>query len=648
MDALSCGFCAAALVRSLSPKDAEAWQQRWRQPTLQVVDIQRYPRQPTVQCGPARFYVAVSDGESVAWLVVPPNTPLENSIAAFDMEIGCCVTLLSHALVTAANGLNVIVALHVEYSNNTLRLLGQPRCDEQLFRLSAQSLLRRRAEEEKSSSGAAALQQPSHPIALRDFVDAPQRALGNWCVTARVVWKGHVYPLNPNGGRLGGGDGDWRGGHAAGSPRVVFRCLLVDECGDALVAAFLGGEGLADRVQLHGCYRLAHGTVKWGVGETGAPTELQFFDRSVEAEVTAAAAASLQTLPRYASELVGEAAQQLCTVAAVIEAAQVGEYVSVAGTVIAVQQVAQIMTKRGRVGRAVITVADGASGSSSGGGVAGPTVDVTLWGEVAESVEPALGERWLFHPCAVQLFQQRKSLSSRSSTMAVRLVARAAHAAATALPETLPSASGGGTALDAPPDAPPLPKKEMEFVVDLPEASPTLPVLARVQEVLPPLLDWVCAECGTTQPRGAAADGRTSAVPVASCVQCSDAQLSPVLHVQVRLSDSICLGLVTFHGSAAEALLEARSVDVACDAAQSPAYVTALCNRLVGVPVLVWVLPCDRADAAAGAPSFMAVQCRHIHYVSGCHTLLSAIEVFAAAENNADGAVDAAPTSPRL
>ncbi|CBZ30530.1 conserved hypothetical protein [Leishmania mexicana MHOM/GT/2001/U1103] len=644
MEALSRGFCAAALVQSLAPKEVEAWHRQWPQPTLQVVDIQRYPRVPAASCGPSRFYVAVSDSESVAWLVVPPCTALEDSVAAFEIEVGCCVMLLSHALVTAANGLNVIVPLQVKYSNNTLRLLGQPSCAEALFPLSAQSLLRRHDGDDNTpcaAAASAASQRPLHAIALRDFMDAPQRALGNWCITARVVWKGREYPLNSHASSLGGGR-DSRRSVSAGSPRFVFRCLLADEHGDAVVAAFYGGEALGERVRLHGCYRLAQGMVKWGTGETGAPSELRFVEKSVEEELTSGAAQ--QMFPFHASALVGEVAQQLRDVVAVIETAQVGGYVSVVGTVVAVQGNTQVTTKRGRVWRSVVTLANSAATGRSGG----PFAEVTLWGEVAEAVEPALGERWVFHPCAVHLFQHRKTLSSLVSTMAVKLVPHtggAKHAPrATASPGSKPD--GGGA--DALPNAasaakpvcsPPVLKKDMQLVLDLEEASPTLPVLARVQEVVRPFLDWVCAECSRTQPSVVKAGSVGTGIPTA-CVHCSAAKLCPTLRLHVWLSDGLCTGLAAFHGCAAESLLEASPAEVARYVEQQSAVVDKMCGRLVGLPILVWLLPCGAADALDAA-QFIVVNCKRIHCVSGAHTLLSAIDTFSSLDEGVkSGAAD--------
>ncbi|KAI5686648.1 hypothetical protein MNV84_03292 [Leishmania braziliensis] len=634
MEALSTGFCAAALVQSLAPNEVEAWQQQWPQPTLQVVDIQRYPPVPAASCGPSRFYVAVSDSESVAWVVVPPCTTLEDSVAAFEIEVGCCVTLLSHALVTAPNGLNVIVALQVKYSNNTFRLLGQPTCAKALFPLSAQSLLHRQDTDAKAHRAVVtAPQRPSHSIAIRDFMEAPQRALGNWCVTARVVWKGRAYPLNSHVSRFNGSS-DTRCGVAGGSPRFVFRCLLVDEHSDAMVAVFFGGEALGERVRLHGCYRLAQGMVKWGSGENGAPIELQFVEKSIEEELTADDIRRM--FPFHASVLVGEVAQQLRSVLVVIETAQVGGYVSVVGTVVAVQSSTQITTKRGRVWRSVVTLANSTDDSAAMRGSSGPFVEVTLWGEVAETVEPALGERWVFHPCVVQLFQHRKTLSSLTSTMAVKLVPRESggkHAALATAPPRWEGEEGGADAAPTTGSAdeavhnPQVPQKYMQLVLDLEEASPTLPVLTRVQEVVPPLLDWFCTKCNQTQQRVVTAGNTATGFPTA-CAHCRATQLCPTLHLCVWLSDGLCAGLAAFHGCAAESLLEASPAEVARCVEREVSLAAEMCDRLVGLPVLVWLLPCGVVDGF-DAPQFTVTNCKRIPYTSGCHTLGSAIDTLA-------------------
>ncbi|GET92486.1 hypothetical protein, conserved [Leishmania tarentolae] len=635
MEALSVGFCAAALVQSLAPKEVEAWHQQWPQPTLQVVDIQRYPCTPTASCGPSRFYVAVSDSESIGWLVIPPCTSLEEAVAEFEIEMGCCVTLLSHALVTAANGLNVIVPLQVKYSNNTLRLLGQPRCDEVLFPLSSQSLLQRRDTEDSNlCSATAASQQPLHAIALRDFVDAPQLALRNWCVTVRVVWKGREYPLNSHGSCLSGSSGTRRG-VCAGSPRFVFRCLLADERGDAILAAFYGGDALRERVRLHGCYRLAQGTVKWSAGESGAPSELRFVEKSVEEELTGDT--TQQMFPCYASALVGEVAEQLREVAA-IETAQVGEYISVVGKVVAVQSNTQVTTKRGRVWQSVVTLADSADDSATTHLRSGPFAEVTLWGEIAEMVEPALGERWVFHRCAVHLFQQRKTLSSLASTMAVKLVPRKCDDKhATMSPGWEPgggatAAVGSVTSVGKPICSAQALKKDMQLVLDLQESSPTLPVLARVLQVVPPLLIWMCTECSWTQQSVVRSGSSAAGIPTA-CAHCSAAQLCPTLRLHVWLSDGLCTGLAAFHGKPAESLLDASPAEVARYAERQSALVQEMLESLVGVPVLVWLLPCGVADVFDAA-QYIVTNCKRIPYISASHTLLSAIDTFLPASTN--------------
>ncbi|KAG5494147.1 hypothetical protein JKF63_01982 [Porcisia hertigi] len=633
MEALTKGFCAASLVQSQTPKEMEAWRQQWPHPTLQVVDIQRYP--PFTRAalpGPSRFYVAVSDSESVAWLVVPPCTAVEDAVAAFEIEIGCCITLLRHVLVTAANGLNVIVPLNVRYSNSTHRLLGEPRCAEALFQLSAQSLFQRQdAGRNAICPATATLQRPSHRIAIRDFVDAPQRALGNWGIAARVVWRGREYPLNPKGSRPGSNSATCSSG-SAGDPRFLLRCLLADEHGDAIVAIFVGGETLMECIRLHGCYRLARGVVRWGTDESGAPIELHFVEKSIEEELTAEFAQ--QVFPFNASAVIGEVGKQLISVAAAIETAEIGGCVSVVGTVVEIQGSTQISTKRGRVWRSVVTLADtGDESAHAGSSSSGQSLDVTLWGDVAEAAQPALGERWVFHPCTVQLFQRRKTLSSRSSTMAVKLVPhkdigeRASLASVTALGEGdgcgADTVTRASCANDPTADARAV-KKDMQFVLDLQESSPTLPLLARVQKVVPPLLKWVCTECSRTQQQGVASDSTATAIPTV-CAHCSAMKLAPKLHMRVWLSDCIRTALATVHGCAAEALLEASPAEVAQYLQRRSQVPSEILDRLVGLPLLVWLLPCGAADPL-DAPQFTVVNCKRLHYIFGAYTLLSAID----------------------
>lgn len=645
MEALSTGFCAAALSQSLTCNEAEEWQQQWPQPTLQVVDIQRYPRTPTVASQPCRFYVAASDGQSLVWLVVPPHTPLEEAIAGFELEVGCCVTLLSHTLVTAANGLNVVVPLQVKYSSNTLRLLGQPSCPATLFSLSPTSLVQRStavdaaANTSSTAKPATAVRRPSHRIAVRDFVASPEKALGNWSIAVRVVWRGRDYSINSSSRAFGSTS---VGSGVASTPRYVFRCLLVDECGDGIVAAFFGGEALLDRVQLHDCLLLAQGTVKWGVGEVAAPVELQFVEKSIE-ELPNAAQLE-RTFPLYAAALVGEAAQDLHSVAEVLATAQIGDFTSVVGVVAAVQGSAQITTKRGRVSRAVVTLAndtDDANGNDSGGG---GYVEVTLWGDVAESVEPALGERWVFHSCAVQLFQQRKTLSSRSSTMAVQLrpvqpprdVAEVTSLrceklenAREAVSNVSPLAAGSEAGTVASTHSIAVPAvKSRQFVLDFHVATSTLPVLARVQEVLPSLLTWNCTDCHSAFDGSSRENPEWALITLPErCAMCGGTELSPSYSVQLQVSDGLCVATVALYGSAAETLLGTTAMELTRAAQRRPAAGAELCARLLGLPILMWLV----ADVVerGGSQRYIAAACKHIRFVSGCHMLLSALEGFA-------------------
>jgi hypothetical protein len=642
MEALSEGFCAAALTQTLTATEVNAWQQQWPQPTLQVVDIQRYPRCPTAATGPCRFYVAASDGQSLIWMVVPPNTPLEEAIESFELEVGCCVTVLSHALVTAANGLNVVVPLCVKYTSNTLRLLGQPDGADLLFPLSPASLVQRSAGLEEAVVNATTsrepLRRPSHRIVVRDFVDNPEKALGNWSIAVRVVWRGHEYQMNSSSRPFG------LSSVAAGTvttSRYVFRCLLVDERGDGIVAAFFGGETLLDRVQLHDCLVLSQGTVKWGVGEVAAPVELQFVEKSLEAPLDLPDAQ--EVLPFYAAALVGEVAESLRSVAEVVATARVGDFTSVVGVVVAVLGSTQITTKRGRVSRSVVTLADGATGSHT----PRSCVEVTLWGEVAESVEPVVGERWVFHGCAVQIFQQRKTLSSRASTMAVQLRSLLlpgssstdvppppANSVDDASSPTRVSAVATGCKLGTTTSHSSTPSikhesKATQFVLDLHEASTSLPVLARVQEVSTPLLTWTCTTCWGPVAFDDDASRRNPDIIPERCAQCGEAELSPSFHLEVWVSDSLSTAPVAFHGSAAETLVGATAAELARALQRQPLVGMELRCHLVGVPLLMWLL--HDSVGESGTAHYIAAASKHIDYTSSCHALLSALEVYTGA-----------------
>lgn len=587
MESLSRGFCAHTVAGSFTEAALEGWKSQWPRPTLQIVDLLRYPCVSTPQ-SPSRFYAAVSDSASLLWLVVPPGTEAEDSIVRFQLDIGCCITLEDYSIVTATNGLNVVVLLRATYSSNPLSLLGRPTFDPTRFPLSHRALTRQQFLMHRPDAGG---QQPQgREIVLCDLLENPQCAVSSWWIALRILWRGEAYAVQ----RLR------REGQRATA--WVTRFIGVDVNGYAILCSLWTGSMEADTVGLADCVFLGPGSVVWGAGEEGVPLQLQFSARSV---IRSVPQTQREALPLFLSTTVGALNTGRTTVRDIIAHSSVEQVVTLTGNVRQVDSGVYVNTKRGRVLRLVITVEDEE--------VSNICVDVTLWGNVAEGAVPMEGERWLFTNCVVRHFMQRKTVSSRSSTITMKVgpAPLATVALRRGLPPSAPDAAPPEESASEDASRESAETLRVHFVLCFRGASPTLPALARVQEVQLPLIHGACLRCKQTQ------WGRAEVSGV--CGWCGSTSWWESLRLRIELSDSTEVVSATVHSAVAESLLEMSEAEFLLST-QPAALENAARNRLVGSPVLVWLLrhtmECE----------FTIVNAKHVNQKVCAPTLFSMID----------------------
>lgn len=618
MQPLTQGFCAAAIESALSTEGLPRWKAAWQSPTVQIVDIQRYPQEVSTAGIRSCFYVAASDGVSLVWLVVPPGTEMEHLIAHFLLDIGCCVTLDEYALASAANGLTVVISQRITFSSNPLSLLGHPAVDSARFTLSSKALTRRavRAEVGAGGGGHRPADIPTVEIRLNDLIDNPRCTLDAWSVTLRIAWKGREHRLPPAGGR-----GAAAPTHNGAATRSVVRCIGVDSNGDALGCSFFGSSALIESFDVGDCMALSNGSVAWD--ETGQPTQLEFNDQAAICCLPYEEAES-RVRWRLPLRFVGATKNHVLTVQEVIQNAPCDTVASCFGTVRSVSAGDYVNTKRGRVLRVVVTLQDEV--------VPHNVLDVTLWGEIAESLAPQPEERWAFLFCTVKEFMRHKTLSSRSTTAAVKMATTSAENAdaaeetnetedAVVLPTpsrrsdtSTPSREGEkhgplSHAREGPNDT-----HCKRFVVSVWESSPTMPVLVRVQCVASPLLATRCLHCHHV------ADLRTveMAFPCSSC-----GALGHAITYQVRLllSDGVQTVQATGFSSVGLCLFEVTEAALLDVISTNPHHERSLCEQIVGTPLLMWLMKSAAADEEC-----VIVQCKHVDLAVCAATLASTID----------------------
>lgn len=537
----------------------QRYKEAWPHPCVQVVDLQRYPQEvEETTPAPSLFYVAVSDAESLLWLLVPPGTEMEELVASYQIDVGCCVTLRDYAVVTAANGYNVLVLLRVDYSPNPLSLIGHPRYDANLFQLSPRALTLSHRDSGNSAKrvedAAAAAAEGKTPygeeIVLRDLVERPECAMKAWWVTLRILWKSDR-PYHGDGesdsvrvrneGRGGGGALSPLHGSSTStrSLRCMQRYVGVDANGNAMLCVFWyrrgslgpldgqaaaladagnghdgdGGEGRddtsVDGLRVGHCVQLHRGQVRWGAGEAVVPGELQFHEDALVKVLLPSE--EPPAFPSTPSAFLGRLGENMRTVQEILEGSHIDDVVAVTARVRDVGHKVPVNTKRGRVTRVVVCVEDARSADA--------VTYVTLWGDLAESVCMAAGELWFFSSCTVREFMRVKQLSVRASAVVLLLEPAATHAVAdagslvTTPPRTGEVLEGRSTSLSlvraataaedagvatseaAPEPVDGLSKPTVQLALCLHDAAQTMPVLVRIQSVTFPLLRERCTRC---------------------------------------------------------------------------------------------------------------------------------------------------------
>ncbi|KAF8295813.1 putative Replication factor-A C terminal domain containing protein [Trypanosoma cruzi] len=559
MDALSTGFCASAMKGVLPHGPGESWASLWPSPRVQVVDIQRYPKIVTEPFVVSRFYVAVSDSASLIWLVVPPGSEMEELIDTFQIEVGSCITLNEYSVVAAKNALNVVVPLSITYSGNELSLLGNPTVEETLFCLSTEALTKRRGAVKPNFSRAI---ESYIKISLIDFVDAKGHELEDYALDLRIIWKGKQRHLTASGS-MG---------------RFVFDCIGVDRNGDAVSISCTGQSGLYDIFSLGDCVCVTNACLT-SRSEAEDTMRLQLNERSF---VVLRGEEAVSNIPTHPCRMFGAR-----SVTNLINYSNVGDIVHVEGVVTSVSSATLVNTRRGRVERSGISLQDPASSS---------LIDVTLWEEFSRSVRPNVGERWCFCGFVVGEFMRRLTLSSRYGSGAFQMKMTPQKSL---LPvnrtEKIPFMSLEN-------------KDSLQVVLDLEEASETLPVLAKIQRVRVPLTCVACRGCGK-QIRSKAS----------SCAACGGSTLEERFFVRLELSDGICAVSAVGFAQIGETLFGMDLPTLMKQREESPGFEGNIARDVVGLPLLFWLLrsPDDSL--------LHVVKCQHIDMARCAATLLGAL-----------------------
>ncbi|RNF26551.1 uncharacterized protein Tco025E_01154 [Trypanosoma conorhini] len=563
MDALSEGFCACALAGGLPRGAGGSWVSRWPSPRVQVVDIQRYPKLVTDPFEVPRFYVAASDSASLIWLVIPPGSEMEELIDTFQIEVGCCIMLSEYSVVTARNGLNVVVPLSISYSATELSLLGNPVFDAALFNLSTESLTKRRGAVKPCRSRAA----EEYPrLSLIDLVEARGHGLGDYALPLRMVWKGRQRQLPASGS----------------ATRFIFDCIGVDNNGDAIYISCAGPSALHDMFSVGDCVCATNGCLTNRGGAEDA-LRLQLSERSFG--VLCAAEAG-DAIPTHPSRMFGA-----MSVTQVTQRSGIGDVATVEGVVAAVSPTTLVNTKRGQVERTAISLQDATAPPTSS-----CLIEVTLWDEFSRSVTPAVGERWCLCGFLVGEFMRRLTLSSRYGSAAIRM-------APTSQAPVLP--------VDRTETTKPVNRDEsdaLQVVLGLEEASESLPVLAKIQRVRTPLTYVACRGCGR-QMRGNAS----------SCAACGGCTMEERFFVRLELSDGLCAVSAVGFAQVGETLFGVDLPTLMRRRRASPVYEDAIAREVVGLPLLFWLL------RSSDDSLLHVVRCQHIDMARCAATLLGAV-----------------------
>ncbi|ORC93826.1 uncharacterized protein TM35_000017030 [Trypanosoma theileri] len=539
MDSLTQGFCASALMGSIPNGGEESWSSLWPSPTLQVVDIQRYPKVITQPSVISRFYVALSDSASLIWLIAPPGSEMEELIHTFQIEVGSCITLKAYTVISAKNGLNVLVPISISYSDTVLSLLGNPVFDPSLFELSSAALTKQRNVLKMETLQTT---RDYTTLSLREILEVRGESLRDYAIVVRIIWKGKNRSL------------------ASGNliDRFIFNSVGVDKNGDSILMSFIGSSALYETLSLENCVHAVGGSLFFGDNEKKM-LRLQFDERfssvvnNIEME---------DVIPKYPFQMFGTR-----TVQDVVKHGNVGDVVSVEGFVIKVSPGTLVHTKRGQVERSGIMLCDSSTPSSSS-----CVIEITLWEDISRSVKPAVGERWCFCEFVVSGFMQRISLSSRSMSIAFKMQKEVGPKRLELCQEVKKQEETETCSHSAERDS-------VQVVLALEEASDTLPVLAKVQRVILPITYSACRGCTRQVSSG---DVR--------CAVCGESERVERYLVRLELSDGIRVVYAVGFAQIGETLFGMDAATMLMRQQESPAFVHTLVRELVGIPLLFWLL----------------------------------------------------------
>lgn len=601
-ECLSCGFCREVVDAHFSKSEYAEWKQRRASVTLQVVDIQRFPVAPSPH-QVCRFYVAASDGAALSWIVIPPRTEIEETIAQYQLDIGCPITMHEFALLPAANGRNVVVPLRLSFSPNPVPLIGTPHVDKSLFTLSPKSLCGNLAASRELEELETAMLHNFTVVTLQEILSSPGCVLSPWQIEVRIVSS--VITM-----RVGAGMAE---GLPFSSSRSrnwsTLKCIVVDRNGHAITTLFCGNPSWLERFTPCSMWRLASGNVVWEQTMEAIPSHLCYTEQSrcyplaEWAEATSTGAKCRFPLPRCPVSVVSDLAQALPSITEIIDTIPLDRVVSVIGVVVSYRPGVLTHTKRGSTIRANVVLADPRQRMSM--------IDLTLWGETWSGIEFEKNARFWVHNVTVRQFQQQKNLSSRGDSVFLRLSDELSFPPA--VEAMLDTNMAGGV---SPEEGAPDPSSSVLFVLQLSESTEILPALARIHEIGSPFLVQKCRACRQTI---SMEDGPLR------CPYCGTEEITHEFLLRLSLSDGeeeidvMCLN------SAGENLFEITAEEFYLQKqrhqqASTLSLESQISSHLVGWPVLVWLL-----RTGSDSPAVLA-NCRHIDFGTCCAALLSAIE----------------------
>nr|CCC89943.1 conserved hypothetical protein [Trypanosoma congolense IL3000] len=574
---LSLGFCESVLQKCGSSASSALTQlTQWASPAVQIIDIQRYPQKipedrNTTSCC---FYLAVSDSISLLWVVVPPETEMEELISTFQIEIGFCIKLDAYMVATAKNGLNVVIPISITYSENSLPLVGNPVFDPLTFKLSNRALTRRC----RTANGGAVLQVAQAAectaVSIRRVVETGGKGLGDYSVHVRVAWKGKMRQLPPVGG----------------TNRFLIDFVGVDAAGDAILIVMSGGPALEGIFQCGQCVVMRNPSLTLA-GEGGEVESLKTHEWL--STVSSDGADMEDEIPIQPSFMFG-----VVSVRDVINSASVGDVVSVEGLTVSVSPTTIVNTRRGHVEKSLVVLRDSTSVSYY--------IDVTLWSEFSRIVQPIVGERWCFFRVVTRVFMDKLIISTKNMSAAFVMSPRPPQQAdmvhqkvneSLNVPQSGDVAASCSTSSDV-----------VQVVLDLDDASESLPVLAKIKRIRLPLSYHACALCGKRVGAGAA-----------RCAGCPEALVEERFLVFLEICDGLRVVSALGFADVGEALFGIDAATLFQRRREVPHFEHMIANKIIGIPLLFWL-------STTGRDMARVIKCQYVDMAHCALTVASAVE----------------------